>query len=127
MTYPQLALAFLAAAAVVGLALPLVQRRRPRTWPRWGAVVITVVVLVILTAIFDSIMIAAGLFHYDPDALAGLHVGLAPVEDFAYPVAAAILLPALWVTLVRPRAATPADGAARTPAARGTARTEDAR
>src|SRR5690606_41530224 len=73
MTYPQLALAFIAAAVVVGLALPLVQRRRPRTWPRWGAVVITVVVLVILTTIFDSIMIAAGLFHYAPDALAGLH------------------------------------------------------
>ncbi|MDQ2623832.1 MAG: lycopene cyclase domain-containing protein, partial [Actinomycetota bacterium] len=108
MTYPELALAFLAAAVLVGLALPLAQRRRPRTWPRWSAVGVTAVALVVLTAVFDSLMIAAGLFHYEPGALAGLHLGLAPVEDFAYPLATAILLPALWVTLVRPRASAPA-------------------
>lgn len=102
MTYPVLALAFLAAAVVVGLLLPLT-RGRPRPWPRWTAVGVAAVVLLVLTAAFDSLMIAAGLFHFDPAALAGMRVGRAPVEDFAYPLATVALLPALWEMLRRRR------------------------
>ncbi len=46
-----------------------------------------------LTAVFDTVMIATGLFHYAPTQLAGVHIGLAPLEDFAYPLAGVLLLP----------------------------------
>lgn len=55
--------------------------------------------VLVLTAVFDNIMIGVGLVAYDADLISGLFVGLAPVEDFAYPVAAALLLPALWSLL----------------------------
>lgn len=71
------------------------------TWrrrPRWHALalVVTLVVLVALTVVFDSLMIAAGLFSYAEDRISGVRLWLAPVEDLAYPVAAALLGTALW-------------------------------
>lgn len=101
MTYPELALAFLLAALVLAIAFPLLQRRRPREWPRWSAVALAVLALSVLTVVFDSLMIAAGLFEYQDGTLAGIHLWLAPVEDLAYPLAVALVAPALWVTLAR--------------------------
>ena len=63
------------------------------------AVCVTAAVLVALTAVFDSAMIAADLFRYDPAALVGVRVGRAPVEDLAWPLVAALLLPSVWVLL----------------------------
>jgi lycopene beta-cyclase len=60
-----------------------------------------IAVLLLATAIFDNIMIEAGIVGYSEDALLGFTVGAAPIEDFAYPVAALILLPALWYLLRR--------------------------
>lgn len=96
MTYLQLAGLFLAVAAVCGVVFALIARPRG---PRIGAVVVTIAALFLLTAVFDTIMIATGLFHYSPGHLLGLHIGLAPVEDFTYPLAGALLLPALWAAL----------------------------
>lgn len=53
-------------------------------------------VLVILTAVFDNVMIASGLFDYGEQALLGIRVGLAPLEDFSYPVSVVLFGPALW-------------------------------
>lgn len=53
-------------------------------------------VMLVLTAVFDNVMIAAGLFDYGQQTLLGLYLGRAPVEDFLYPVAAVLLMPALW-------------------------------
>jgi lycopene cyclase domain-containing protein len=55
--------------------------------------------LLVLTAAFDTVMIAAGLFTYADPLILGPRIGLAPIEDFAYPLAAVILLPALWMRL----------------------------
>ncbi|CAH0194494.1 hypothetical protein SRABI76_01856 [Microbacterium oxydans] len=96
MTYLQLAGVFLAIATAGGIALALLARPHG---PRVAAVAITIAALFLLTALFDTIMIATGLFHYSPDHLLGVHIGLAPVEDFAYPLAGALLLPALWAAL----------------------------
>lgn len=52
--------------------------------------------LLILTIIFDNIMIWLGLFSYDADRILGFHIGLVPVEDLAYPFVAAVLVPWLW-------------------------------
>ncbi|MFS0910165.1 lycopene cyclase domain-containing protein [Microbacterium sp. 179-I 3D2 NHS] len=103
MTYLVLAGCFLAVAVIAGAALSIVARRRG---PRPVAVVVTILALFVLTAVFDTVMIATGLFHYAPEHLLGVHIGLAPVEDFAYPLAGALLLPALWAALrLRRRAA----------------------
>lgn len=96
MTYLQLAACFVAAAAIAGVALSIAVRGRG---PRLGAAAVTAMTLLVLTAVFDTIMIASGLFHYSPDHLAGIHIGLAPIEDFAYPLAGVLLLPALWTAL----------------------------
>lgn len=106
MTYLQLAAWFVGAAAVVAIALALLTRGRRA---HAGAVVVTVVALFALTAVFDTIMIATGLFHYSPDHLIGVHIGLAPIEDFAYPLAGALLLPAVWAALRARRSSWAAD------------------
>lgn len=104
MTYPTLALIGIAIAVLGGAALTIAGLRRDRTPPRGrhlAAVGVTVVIMGLLTAVFDNIMIGAGLFHYAPEQVAGVSIGLAPLEDFAYPIAAALLLPAAWIAFER--------------------------
>ncbi|MBQ3358565.1 MAG: lycopene cyclase domain-containing protein [Microbacterium sp.] len=105
MTYLQLAAWFLGAAVVIAIGLTLLARGRG---PHAGAVALTVLVMLTLTAVFDTIMIASELFHYAGPQLLGVHIGLAPIEDFAYPLAGALLLPALWAAL-RSRRTSPED------------------
>lgn len=96
MSFAELNLIFLAAAAVVFAAGLW---RSPNRRHAVLAAAVALVVLAILTAIFDNVMIASGLFDYGGHTLTGLRVGLAPIEDFAYPAAAALLLPGLWMLL----------------------------
>ncbi|MDF2561102.1 MAG: lycopene e-cyclase isoprenoid transferase [Microbacterium sp.] len=96
MSYIHVAACFLLFAAGGGILLALASRRRG---PVPAAVLLTVAALFLLTAVFDTVMIASGLFHYAQDPLLGVHIGLAPIEDFAYPLAGALLLPAVWTAL----------------------------
>lgn len=96
MTYIELSAWFVGVAVVAAVVLSVVAGRNRA---HLGAIAATVVVLFLLTAVFDSVMIATGLFHYSPDHLLGVHIGLAPLEDFAYPLAGAVLLPTLWAAL----------------------------
>lgn len=57
--------------------------------------------LVLLTVVFDSAIVGTGIVAYDPVRILGARIGAAPVEDFAYPIAAAVALPALWCLLAR--------------------------
>jgi len=57
---------------------------------------ITLAVLLVLTAIFDNLIIWAGIVGYDPTKILGLYIGLAPVEEFFYAILAVIIVPALW-------------------------------
>jgi lycopene cyclase domain-containing protein len=102
-TYLLLSLCFLAGAAIVlGIALA-VSRDRPRLLRRWTLpVALAGVVVLALTAIFDNVMIAAGLMTYADDRISGARLGLMPIEDFSYPIAALLLLPSAWL-LLRPR------------------------
>lgn len=79
-------------ALIAGVRVARVRDRRGVL----AVMAVTAAVVGVFTAVFDSLMIAAGLFSYAPEHLIGLHIGLAPVEDFAYVLAAAVLLPALW-------------------------------
>lgn len=97
MNYPLLSISFLGVAALVlvaALAIEPSRRALVRRW--WLPVVIAGVVVLALTAIFDNVMIGVGLVAYDPKFTSGLLIGRAPLEDFAYPLAALMLLPALW-------------------------------
>jgi lycopene cyclase domain-containing protein len=96
MTYAGLAAVFLAVAVLTALAAARLARPG-RSW--WWSTVAVAVALCVLTAVFDTLMIHADLFRYDTGALLGLRVLLVPVEDFAWPVAAALGLPALWELL----------------------------
>jgi lycopene cyclase domain-containing protein len=95
-TYALLAVVFVSLAVLLA-ALATPRLSRPGRW--WSAVLATGALLVVLTAVFDNLMIAVGLFRYPQSALVGPRVLLAPVEDFAWPVFAALALPALWEML----------------------------
>ncbi|WP_157156671.1 lycopene cyclase domain-containing protein [Diaminobutyricimonas sp. LJ205] len=108
MTYLLLCAGFLIAALAV-LALPLGMRNGRGIRPRSAAAIgLATLALLVLTAVFDNVMIGLGLFAYDPAHTSGLLIGQAPIEDFTYPLAAVILLPALW-SLLRRRARRPHD------------------
>lgn len=101
MTYWALNAIFLGVVLVVALAAMVMRRA-----PRWRAVAIVAVAVLLLTAVFDNVMIGVGLVGYDRAAISGVFVGVAPVEDFAYAIAAAVLLPSVWALLARrPRGA----------------------
>nr|WP_154922027.1 lycopene cyclase domain-containing protein [Microbacterium testaceum] len=98
MTYPLIVLPFVALTVVVTLST----LTRPRFRERMASSGLTALVLVVLTLVFDNLMIAVDLFSYPQEHLSGIKLGLAPIEDFAYPLCAAFLLPALY-TLLTPR------------------------
>lgn len=68
------------------------------TWRRsfWISRGITFAVLLVFSAVFDNVIILMGLVAYDTSKLSGIFIGVAPIEDFAYTLAAVALLPALW-------------------------------
>lgn len=90
MSYALLVAPLLLAAAVSAM----VAVRRDRRG--WAAVAIAASVVLLLTIVFDSIMIAVDLFRYDEALLLGPHVGLAPVEDLGYALIAVLVVVALW-------------------------------
>ena len=91
MTYWALNAIFLAVVLVVAI---LAFRR-----VRWAAVGITLAVVLVMTAVFDNIMISVGLVAYNETLISGAFIGVAPLEDFAYAIAAVIGLPSLWALL----------------------------
>jgi len=94
MTYTLLNIAFLAVVALVAIAAAVAGRA-----PHWRAVGIAAVLMLALTAIFDNLIIGTGLVAYDDSLISGVLIGLAPIEDFSYTVAALVLLPAVWELL----------------------------
>jgi lycopene cyclase domain-containing protein len=56
----------------------------------------TLIVLLILTAVFDSIIVGLNIVQYDPSKILGIIVGKAPIEDFFYAILAVGIVPALW-------------------------------
>lgn len=98
MTYWALNAFFLGATALL-VVVSIVARKQPR----WSAVGITMALLLVMTAVFDNIMIGVGLVGYDSSLISGAFIGIAPLEDFAYAIAAVVLLPTLWSLLGRGR------------------------
>ena len=97
MTYTIIVVPFVVLTALVTLAT----LRRPAFAQRMAASAISAAVLLVLTAIFDNIMIGVGLIDYPEQHLSGLRIGIAPLEDFSYPLCAAFLVPAVYTLLAR--------------------------
>ena len=85
---------------VLGLVLAVVWRRRMLYGrPFWVALA----VLLLLTLVFDNTIIIAGIVDYDLSRIIGVYAWRAPIEDFAYTIAAALLMPYLWHKFGRQR------------------------
>jgi len=97
MTYVILSVAVLAVIALV--TVPTLRRLPLRP------LVITALVLIALTAVFDNVIVGIGLVDYDETKISGLRVPFAPIEDFSYTLGAVMLVPALWTWLGRAGAA----------------------
>ena len=93
MSYTEYSVLLLGLAAVPALVM---LARRPPSARWWAATAVTCLVLLVLTVVFDSLMVSVDLFRYDVTRSLGVDVWLTPVEDLAWPVAAALLAPALW-------------------------------
>jgi lycopene cyclase domain-containing protein len=91
MTYWWINIWFLAGAASCALVSHLMGVR-----VRWTAIGIALVVMLVLTAVFDNLIIGFGLVDYDPALISGVRIGVAPLEDFAYTVLALIVVPVVW-------------------------------
>jgi lycopene cyclase domain-containing protein len=100
-TYWALNAIFLAITAAVAIVALIRRPRRP-----WLAILITLGILLLVAAVFDNVMIGVGLVGYDRALISGAFLGVAPLEDFAYAIAAAVLLPSLWM-LLTPRGERP--------------------
>jgi small toxic polypeptide LdrA/B/C/D len=88
MQYALLAVPFLLFAYLVFRRAGLSMSRR------W---LIALGILFALTLLFDSLIIYAEIVDYDYSKTLGIILLKAPVEDFAYTVAALLLTPALWI------------------------------
>ncbi|MGR2753589.1 lycopene cyclase domain-containing protein [Agromyces arachidis] len=99
MTYALMSVPFLVAASLAAWAWrPREGRAARRRWIATGA---AAAALFVLTAVFDSIIIGTGIVAYDDGQRAGPTIGLAPIEDFLYPLAGVLLLPAVWSAALR--------------------------
>ena len=88
MTYGDMNLIFL---VIAGIATWVIKSRfRCFTTP------MVLLPMLILTAVFDNLIILAGIVDYDTSKLLGIYVGVVPIEDFAYTVVAVLLVPAIW-------------------------------
>jgi lycopene cyclase domain-containing protein len=71
----------------------------PRT--RWGAYPIAMIPMLLLTAIFDNLIILNGIVGYDSTKISGIMIGAAPIEDFFYTLAAVLIVPSVYTFLGR--------------------------
>jgi len=88
MTYAELNLVFLLPAAVLLFYM--------RWLVRWRKLCFTVATLLVMTAVFDNFIVGSGIVAYNPSTLSGAFIGFAPIEDFAYTLVAAVLIPLTW-------------------------------
>lgn len=70
--------------------LPKRFAKLPKAW--W----LTLAGLLLLTAVFDPLIIHFDIVAYDPSKILGIHMFGAPIEDFFYAVYAACIVPLIW-------------------------------
>ncbi len=80
-------------AVLASVALLVWRSRAGLPWKQLG---IVLCVVAVMTAAFDSLLIYEHVFAYNSLKILGLYIGKAPLEDFAYTIAAVVLIPYLW-------------------------------
>ena len=76
------------------LALLLVPKNR------WPAYLVGMVPMFVITAIFDNLIVAARIVGYDSSKITGIMIGIVPIEDFAYTIAAVLIVPSVWSAML---------------------------
>lgn len=90
-TYLILNIIFLIIVGIFWLVMrPKVSRRR---------ILLTVLILLAFTAVFDSLIVGLGIVDYDFTKTLGIKIGTAPIEDFFYAIMAGALVPIVWAIL----------------------------
>ena len=87
MTYLFLNLAFL---LTLIMFIPKTLKKPPKAW--W----LTLAALLVLTAVFDPLIIHFDIVDYDRAKTLGLQLLGAPIEDFFYALYAACIVPLVW-------------------------------
>ncbi|PYY33977.1 lycopene cyclase domain-containing protein [Curtobacterium sp. MCPF17_011] len=108
-TYALLAVPFLGVAVLVAVLAGIVSARRRRAARPEAAArgrrttvltgVVAGVALLVMTCVFNNVIVGLGIVAYDPALVLGARIGLFPVEDLAYSIGAVLLLPSSWVLL----------------------------
>ena len=93
MTYLALNLTFMFIAFVT---LNLVSRKSP-----WRAIGFTMLWMLLVTLVFDNVIIGLEIVGYDRTKISGILLGLAPIEDFAYTVVAVLAVSIIWTKLTK--------------------------
>lgn len=60
------------------------------------AALYTLLVVLLLTAFFDSLIVASGIVGYNQANILGIYIFEAPIEDFLYAVVSVLLVVVLW-------------------------------
>jgi lycopene cyclase domain-containing protein len=60
------------------------------------AVLYSIVVMLVVSVIFDNVIVGLGIVEYDPARILGWRMGVAPIEDFGYAIVGAFAIPAIW-------------------------------
>lgn len=93
MTYLALNVTFMLIAFVM---LNLVSRKSP-----WRAIGFTMLWMLLVTLVFDNVIIGLDIVGYDETKISGILLGLAPIEDFAYTVVAVLAVGIIWSKLTK--------------------------
>jgi len=93
MNYLALNIVFMLIAFVV---LNVINRKSP-----WRAISWTLLVMCLVTLIFDNVIVGLGIVDYDSSKISGLLLGLVPVEDFAYTVVSVLAVSSIWHMMTR--------------------------
>jgi len=93
MNYLALNVVFMLMAFVI---LNVINRKSP-----WRAISWTLLVMCLVTLIFDNVIVGLGIVDYDSSKISGLLLGLVPVEDFAYTVVSVLAVSSIWHMMTR--------------------------
>lgn len=88
MTYPLLTVIVLAIFALYALVM--------KRWINWKVLIPAAILMLLMTLVFDNLIIGSGIVDYDYSKTAGIRLFLAPIEDFAYTLVALLLVPSLF-------------------------------
>jgi lycopene cyclase domain-containing protein len=72
--------------AVIAASLPF-RKQLP-----WKVIGLATAWLLVATAVFDNLIVGTGIVAYDEALITGIKIGVAPIEDFAYSLAAPLLI-----------------------------------